>query len=237
MSSDREPAAGEPPAEAPASAGEPPSRPRPTRAALALAIVNGTLAGLYPVAVWVGLTYLSTRAVGLIVVAFVVPLLALRLRRADRATFWAILRIPLTILAVILLGVVLDDARYVLAMPVLVNVVLLVTFGATLGAGATPMIERFARMQDPELGPDKQAHCRQFTWVWCGFFVVNGATAAALALAAPLAWWATYTGLVAYFLMGALFGVEYVVRKARFREFGSGPHDRLLARVFPPRRE
>lgn len=212
---------------------------RPARRSLLgliVAIVNGTLIGLYPVAVWVGLSYLSTRAVGLIVIAFVVPLLALRLRRADRTTFWAILRIPLAILGLVSLGIVLDDARYVLAMPVLVNVVLLATFGASLAPGAMPMIERFARMRAPDLDAARQAHCRQFTWVWSVFFVVNGATAAGLAVAAPLAWWATYTGLVAYGLMGLLFALEYVVRKARFRELGGGLHDRLLARLLPPAR-
>ncbi len=200
---------------------------------LILAVVNGTLLGLYPVAVWIGLTYLSARAVGVIVLAFVVPMLALRLRGADRTTFWAILRIPLAILGLVTVGVVLDDARYVLAMPVLINVVLLVTFGASLAPGATPMIERFARMQDPDLDAPRQAHCRQFTWVWSLFFVLNGGTAAFLAWAAPLSWWATYTGLIAYGLMGLLFAIEYVVRKARFRELGRGLHDRLLARVLP----
>jgi uncharacterized membrane protein len=202
---------------------------------VALAILNATLVGLYPVAVWVGLTYLGTRAVGLLVLAFLVPTLAIRLRRADRATFWSILRVPLAILALVLVGVILDDRRYVLAMPVLVNGLLLATFGSTLAPGATPMIERFARVQEPELGLAKQAHCRQFTWVWCGFFALNGTAAAALALWAPIAWWATYTGLVAYVLMGLLFAAEYVVRKARFREYGRGPQDRLLARIFPPR--
>jgi uncharacterized membrane protein len=211
-----------------------PTKPGPTRLGVALAILNGTLAGLYPVAVWVGLTYLSTRAVGLIVIGLLVPLLAVRLWRADRATFWAILRIPLAVLGLIVLGVILDDRRYVLAMPVLINAVLLLSFGATLVPGAMPMIERFARMQEPALSAAKQAHCRQFTWVWCAFFVANAATAATLALVAPLSWWATYTGLIAYGLMGALFSVEYVVRKARFRDYGGGPHDRLLARLFPP---
>lgn len=208
---------------------------RPSRLGLVLGIVNGTLVGLYPVAVWIGLSYLGTRAVGLLVIAFVVPMLAIRLRNADRASFWTILRIPLAILALVGLGVALDDPRYVLAMPVLINAVLLVTFGATLAPGATPMIERFARMQDPALDAPKAAHCRQFTWVWCVFFVLNGTTAGVLALTAPLSFWATYTGLVAYGLMGLLFSIEYVVRKARFREYGRWPHDRALARLFPPR--
>ena len=55
-----------------------------------------------------------------------------------------------------------------------------------------------------------------------------------LALFAPLAWWSLYTGLVAYFLMGLLFTVEFVVRKATFRRFGDSLPDRVLARILRP---
>ena len=210
------------------------SAERPSKADVVLAIVNAVAALAYPVVVWIGLTTLGTRAVSVLVLALLVPMLAIRLRKADRATFWSIVRVPVAILVLVVVGAVTEDARFVLAMPVVINVVLLATFGETLRAGQTPMIERFARMQDPDLDPARCAHCRQFTWVWSVFFLCNGATAAALALAAPLSFWATYTGLVAYVLMGVLFTVEYVIRKARFRDYGSGPHDRLLARLFPP---
>lgn len=213
-----------------------PERRRPTRLGVALAILNGTLVGLYPVAIWIGLTHLRTRAVGLIVIAILVPLVVIRLWRAERGAFWAILRMPLAILGLVSLGVVLDDPRYVLALPVLINAVLFVAFALSLRARAIPMIERFARLEDPALDAPKQAHCREFTWVWCGFFVANGLAAALLALCAELSWWATYTGLVSYFLMGLLFSAEYIVRKVRFREYGPWPHDRALARLFPPRR-
>ncbi len=213
----------------------PSEAPATPRSGLALAILNGALVVLYPVAIWLGLTYWSTRAVGALVVALLVPMIALRLRRAERGAFWAILRMPLAILALVSLGIALDDRRYVLALPVLINAVLLVAFGASLRSGSTPMIERFARAQDPALDARKQAHCRQFTWVWAGFFVLNGLTAALLALFGSVTLWASYTGLVAYLLMGGLFGAEYVVRKARFREYGRWPHDRALARLFPPR--
>jgi len=36
-------------------------------------------------------------------------------------------------------------------------------------------------------------------------------------------------------LIGTLGALEYVYRKYRFREYGAGLHDRLLARLFPPR--
>jgi uncharacterized membrane protein len=129
------------------------------------------------------------------------------------------------------LGAALDAAGFVLAVPVVINAVLLATFGVSLQT-AQPMIERFARLQVPDLPPDEVAWCRRWTGVWCAFFAVNGLTAAALALWAPLAWWAAYNGLVAYALMGALFTVEIAWRKRRFpHRLGDAWYDRALARL------
>lgn len=204
---------------------------------IALTIFNAALAVLYPVAVWWSLTHYSARAVGVIAIAVVVPLLLLRValtpkeRRARREDVIAALRVPMVVLALLFLGVVFDDARFVFVLPVLISLALLTVFGASLKT--VPMIERFARMHEPELTPAKQAHCRQATWVWCGFFVVNAAIAGTLAFTGPALWWAAYAGGIAYALMGLLFVAEYVVRKARFREYGPWPHDRLLALLFP----
>ena len=200
-----------------------------------IAIVNAVLVILYPALVWLGLSYLGTRGVAVLVLALLVPSLALRLRKADRATFWSIVRVPIAMLALLVLGAVTDDPRFVLAMPVLVNAVLLLTFGETLRAGQTSLIERFARMQEKDLSQAKCAHCRRWTARWCVFFVLNGGTALALGLLAPLAWWAAYTGGIAYGLMGLMFAGEYVARKATFRDDPPrNPIDRVLKRVFPP---
>jgi uncharacterized membrane protein len=160
------------------------------------------------------------------------PVAALRLRGARREHVSAILPAPLIVILLVAVGTILEDRRFMLAMPALISAALLAVFGASLGK--TPMIERFARLQRPDLPPSHVAHCRQITWVWCGFFVVNGAAAAALAVAGPLAWWTLYTGLIAYVLMGILFLIEYILRKYRFREYGPGIHDRILAAIFPP---
>jgi uncharacterized membrane protein len=56
------------------------------------------------------------------------------------------------------------------------------------------------------------AYTRRVTQVWCGFFVVNGLLALGTALWASEALWSLYTGVIAYVLMGVLFGVEYLVR-------------------------
>lgn len=180
-----------------------------------LNVLHGVLAVAYPVAVWWSLSHFSPRVVGLLLLAVLVPLLALRLRGADREQRWGVLRVPLAIMALLLLGVAFDDEGFMLAMPVLVNLVLLVSFGVSL-RGERPMIERFARMVDPELDEPRRAHCRQATWAWTIFFALNGAAAAVLAAAAPLSWWAAYNGGIAYGLMGLMFAGEWIVRRVRF---------------------
>lgn len=56
-------------------------------------------------------------------------------------------------------------------------------------------------------------YTRRLTGVWLVFLLLNAAVAAGLALWAPLAWWALYTGLVSYALIGLLLLVEYPIRK------------------------
>jgi uncharacterized membrane protein len=197
-----------------------------------LAVSNAILVASYPLAVYFGLLHLRARSVGLLLMALLLPGLVLKFRSARREDLLVVVRLPLSVLAVVALAAVFDDPRFVLAMPVLINLVLLYSFASSLGG--TPMVERFARMQDPQLGPRQAAYCRSVTKVWCAFFVLNAATCAVLALFASVSLWALYTGLIAYLLMGVVGASEYVVRKARFREYGPHLHDRLLAKLFPP---
>lgn len=200
-----------------------------------LAVFNTVLVAGYPLAVYYGLTRLSARGVGLLLLLLLVPGLLLKWRTARREDLLTVARVPLSVMALVGLGALLNDKRFVLALPVLINTVLLYTFASSLRA--TPMIERFARMQEPQLTPAQVGYCRTVTLVWCGFFVLNASVSALLALFAPVSTWALYTGLIAYVLIGVLGASEYVVRKYRFREYGAGLHDRLLAKVFPPSRE
>lgn len=207
----------------------------PKRASFAgvfFAVLNGLLVAGYPIAVYVGLTRFSARGVGLLLALLLAPSIVHKLRRARREDLWAVARLPLTILSLLALATILDDARFVFALPVLINLALLAQFAGSLRG--TPLVERFARMQQPSLSPAQVVYCRRVTLVWCAFFVLNASISGALALFAPLAAWTLYNGLIAYVLLGLVGGVEYVVRKFRFREYGSGLHDRLLARLFPP---
>jgi uncharacterized membrane protein len=211
-----------------------------------LATLTIALVVLYPVAIWIGLTHFSARVVGLSILALSVPALWARFRRASRADLVAVSRVPIAILAIVLLGVIFDDGRFVLAMPVLVSLALLAAFASSLFAERT-IVERFARMQEarlagsenpaPELSPAQVAHCRQVTWAWSIYFVLNAGAAGVLALFAPTSWWAAYSGGIAYAIMGLMFVGEYLLRQYRFRRYGRGLHDRVLSRILPPRGE
>lgn len=190
------------------SPGPPGARAR-SRVGSALGIA---MAVAYPVFVYVGLTHLRARAVALVMLVGALAFAALRVRGQHVR---ALLGVPIAVCALLAVGALLDDARLVLALPVLVNAVLLATFGASL-RGKTPMVERFARLQKPQLSAAEVRHCRSVTIVWCVFFVANGAIAGALAIWAPLSWWALWTGALSYVAMATLFGGEWLVRRARF---------------------
>lgn len=96
--------------------------------------------------------------------------------------------------------------------PVLVNLMMLVVFGGSLFAGQT-VIEKLARLQQPDLPEKAVRYTRRVTQVWCVFFIINGTLAALLVRLGRYDWWAVYTGVIAYVLMGMLFVGEWLYRK------------------------
>ena len=134
----------------------------------------------------------------------------------------------------ILVGVRFVEPRAValLYVPALVNGCLLFAFGRTLWRG-TPLVETFARLQEPALSEAQVAHCRNFTGVWCVFFAANAAVCLALARAGDLWWWTAYTGVLSYVLGAGVFGVEWLVRSWRFHQLRAPWADPLLRRLYP----
>lgn len=197
----------------------------------------------YPLTVYYGLTHFGTRPAACLLLGAVLTGAWLRghkptgkpLLPAGRARApWAAVGLPLAIGLLLVVSALLDDRRYMLATPVLINAGLFATFFSSL-AGAQPLVERFARLQVADLSPAEVAYCRTVTGSWCAFFVLNGSISALLAWAAPLSWWTLYTGLIAYLLIGLVAGTEYTLRKYRFRRYGTGLHDRFFRALFPPR--
>lgn len=200
---------------------------------LVLGVLQAVLFVAYPLAVWFGLSRFSTRGVGLLLLALLLPGL-LRNLWQRRRQLKQILSLPLAVGALITLAIAFDDERFMLAYPALVNAVLLLQFAWTL-RGPTSMVERFARLQVDYLSDAETVYCRRVTLGWSVFFVLNGAACALVAIYGTRATWALFTGLVSYLILGVLFAFEFTLRKYLFRRYGDNLLDRFFAWLFPPR--
>ncbi|MFO0635062.1 MAG: hypothetical protein U0168_19635 [Nannocystaceae bacterium] len=175
-------------------------------------IATVVLTVAYPLLVWQGLSRAAVRSTAVTLVVVGGALLLLRLRGSGWTRVGDLAR-PLlpTLVAATATGLT-GDAALLLWAPVVVNIGLVAGFAATLRPGRVPMIERFARLQHPQLSPRAQTWCRGVTRVWVGFFVANTVASAVLAVAAPLSWWTAYCGGIVYGLIGLLLIGERVLR-------------------------
>jgi uncharacterized membrane protein len=203
--------------------------------------VRGLAAGLsvaaalaYPFAVYFALGHFDARTIGLGLLALI-GLRALLLAPPRARAWGSALAAPALALGALALATALANAPgLLLAAPALASLALLLSFGRTLRRG-TPMVEQLARATNPDLSAAEIDYCRHVTWAWCAFFLANAAAMFALAGWAPRAWWAFYSGLGSYLVIGLLFASEYVVRRARFGRFEPHVLDRTLARVLGAR--
>jgi uncharacterized membrane protein len=129
---------------------------------------------------------------------------------------------PIAVLAVpcasisLLLGEELGLRLY----PVLINLALLLLFTHSL-LFPPPMIERFARLAQPELPAAAVLWTRRVTQVWCGFFAFNMLMAGWTVIYGSMQLWAWYNGGIAYLLMGLLLLGEWILRKKYRHKSGS----------------
>lgn len=165
------------------------------------------LAGLaYPFAVYFGLQHFSPAVFAILLgILWLARALSPGARPYQR---W----VAVPILAFCLWLAVVNETQLLRWYPVLINLTLLGVFGCSLIRGM-PLIERLARLREPDLPQHAVRYTRRVTEVWTLFFLFNLTATCALALWAPLSWWALYTGLVAYVLMGLLFAGEWLVRQ------------------------
>ncbi|WP_332874194.1 COG4648 family protein [Bowmanella yangjiangensis] len=96
--------------------------------------------------------------------------------------------------------------------PVLVNLALLVWFTSSLYF-PPPVVERLARLKEPDLPAHAITYTRKVTKLWCIFFLLNGSVALYTSLFSSLSVWTFYNGFLAYCLMGMLGAGEYLVRR------------------------
>ena len=164
---------------------------------------------LYPFAIWLGHGEVEPRLLaGLLVLAAATRLCTMKAGKAGR--WWMAGALLLAIIAI------WCNAWTPLKLyPVLVNGLMLGIFGYSL-VSPPSLIERIARVKEPDLPPQAVRYTRRVTQAWCIFFLVNGSIALATTLWASPSVWSLYNGVIAYLLMGVLFVGEYIVR-LRFR--------------------
>lgn len=169
------------------------------------------LGAAYPFLVYFGLSYVRPAALVLVLLGMV----ALKLlfdRPVGRE------RLPkvraLWLLGAAFLVAVMAALSPVAALksyPVLVSLGFAAVFGLSL-LRPPSMVERIARLGEPDLPDAAIPYLRTVTLIWLGFFLLNSAASIATALFGSLALWTFYNGLLSYLIMGALFLGELIVR-------------------------
>lgn len=171
----------------------------------------------YPVLVYTAIDWVPPTVWGLLALALL-GLRFLLLRNDDgMARVWQ----PVLIMVAGGVGGLLfwDPSLGARSYPVLVSLALAGVFGWSLRHPPT-VIERIARLTEPDLSADGVAYVTTVTWIWFGFFLANAAVAGVLAGFASWEAWAFYTGFLSYLLVGLLWFGERLVRgRFRRREF------------------
>ncbi|ALH95181.1 septation protein IspZ [Acinetobacter equi] len=129
------------------------------------------------------------------------------------------LLLPLTTFAILCgaLSLILKDEAWLKLYPVFMSLGALIIFALTL-IKPPSMIERFARIVEPDLPHEGVIWTKKVTMVWCLFFLCNSLIATYTVFMTSMEIWVLYNGFISYFLMGILFVVEFILRKRQQRK-------------------
>lgn len=174
-------------------------------------LLTGILLLAWPFIIWFGLAHNSLQGL--------LPLMALMLFLRFRQTRRRAGALSVVTQIVAVAGMTLCIASYLpkthqllLFYPVVVNSVMLAVFGGSLWS-RMPIIERLARLREPDLPERAVRYTRRVTQIWCAFFIINGGIALFTALYGDLSLWTAWNGMISYLLMGTLMAGEWLVRQ------------------------
>jgi uncharacterized membrane protein len=181
------------------------SRRRPDLASL---LPTG-LTILYPILVVVSVHLLgSLPALALLCTLLLLNVITPTTRSVPKDLLWLTVMVVAAVVALGSFSAELGVRIY----PVAMNAAMLYAFARTLWHPPS-MIERFARLVEPDLDADGVRYTRRVTMVWVGFFVVNGSMALWSVIAGSWLAWTVYNGAISYMLAGLLFPLEYLIRQ------------------------
>lgn len=162
---------------------------------------------LYPFGVYFGLQYFNPRTLVLLLII----ILGVRSFTLQKSPINHWLWLPLILILV--LWTWLGDTDIGLKFyPVMVNVSLFVLFCWSL-IYPPSMIERFAKIQDPDLPERGVKYTRRVTQFWAVFFVFNASASFVTSVWMSDEAWALYNGFISYVLMGLIFAIEWLIRQ------------------------
>ena len=165
----------------------------------------------YPFAIYFGLDRFGLNAIG----GMLIVALLLRLFSAHKTPLkeFKFLAFTTGIIGIILvtLGIVFKQYGWLKFYPVAVNLCMLGIFSLSLKQPQT-IIERLARLQEPELPQSGVDYTRKVTLLWCAFFIINGSIALYTCFQ-PVKTWTLYNGFISYLVAGGLFAGEWIVRQ------------------------
>ena len=174
-------------------------------------LLTGILLLAWPFIIWFGLAHNSLQGL--------LPLMALMLFLRFRQTRRRAGALSVVTQIVAVAGMTLCIASYLLKThqllllyPVVVNAVMLAVFGGSLWS-TMPIIERLARLKEPNLPPQAVRYTRRVTQIWSGFFIVNGSVALFTVVYGDMTLWTLWNGMIAYLLMGGLMAGEWLIRR------------------------
>ena len=85
-------------------------------------------------------------------------------------------------------------------------------FGSSLWSEQT-VVERLARLQTPDLNEAGVRYTRKVTQLWCGVFIVNILITGMAIWLKYYDFWALYTGVISYCVIGVVMAGEWLVRQ------------------------
>jgi uncharacterized membrane protein len=187
-------------------------------------------AALYPPLLDLAVSRFGQRTVALVVALLAALSAAAGARRRDAAVL-ILARAAVALLAAsAALG---SGLTPLLLVPSAIYAALSWVFFASLRNGPS-LVERAARMIQPVAPDFIGPYCRRVTALWSALLLLNAIALGVLALAAPIDLWRVAAGYGLWTWMGAVSVVEFLVRKAYFRNYYyRGPFERVMERLFP----
>ena len=118
--------------------------------------------------------------------------------------------LPFIGMVVVIIAFHFTDFIFFKFYPPIVNFGFFVVFFSSIFQEKT-IIQRIALSMEPDAGEHTMRYTRNLTYLWSGLMFINFVISFATVFM-PKNIWMIYNGIISYFLVGAFFVIEYIVR-------------------------